>query len=65
VPDALRGRVTSLQHYDMGFAIFSSVLIGLFADWTSAPTASTVVGIVGLALAVLFLFKFRRIRRLE
>ena len=65
VPDALRGRVTSLQHYDMGFAIFSSVLIGLFADWTSAPTASTVVGIIGLALAVFFLFRFRRIRQLE
>ena len=53
-PDHLRGRITSLQRYVEGFLPFSSVLIGLFAWRTSAPLAMTVVGIVGLALAVIF-----------
>ena len=53
-PDALRGRITSLQRYVEGFLPFSSVLIGVFAWTTSAPLAMTVVGIVGLVLAVMF-----------
>ena len=64
-PDTLRGRLTSLESYGQGFVIFSSLLIGLFARYTTTPFAVTVVGIVGLALSVLFLLSYERLRRLE
>ena len=64
-PDHLRVRVTSLQNYGGGFVIFSVLLIGVLAERTSAPTAMTVVGVLGVALAIMSLFYFRRLRRLE
>ena len=64
-PDALRGRITSLQNYGQGFVRISSILIGLFAWYTSAPLASTVVGIARVSLAVVFLLASRTLRRLE
>ena len=65
-PDSLRGRITSLQNYSQGFVPFSSLLIGLFAWYTdSAPLASTVVGILGLALAGLFFITYHKVRQLE
>ena len=64
-PDALRGRITSLQNYGQGFVPISSILIGLFAWYTSAPLASTVGGIAGVSLAVVFLLASRTLRRLE
>ena len=64
-PDRLRGRITTLQGYGQGFLPFSSVLIGLFAWQTSPSFAATVVGLVGLALAVLFFFTFSKVRELE
>lgn len=64
-PDTLRGRITSLQHYSQGFIPFSSLLIGAFAVYTSAPFAATVVGVVGLALAFPLFFAYGRVRQLE
>ncbi len=65
-PDALRGRITSLQNYSQGFVPFSSLLIGLFAWHThSAPLAATVVGVVGVALSVLFFITYHKVRQLE
>ena len=64
-PDALRARITGLYQCGQGSVIFASLLIGLFAKHTSAPFAVTVVGLIGLALAVLFLLTYDRMRRLE
>ena len=64
VPDALRGRVTSLQQYGRGFLILSSLLIGWFIDLTTVTIALTAVGAVGLGLAVFSTFTLRRVRQL-
>lgn len=64
-PDALRGRVTTLQQMGQGLVPFSSLLIGLLAWYTTPPIAFTVVGCVGLGLAVYFMFTSYRIRALE
>jgi Na+/melibiose symporter-like transporter len=64
-PDALRGRVQSIYHFDHGFTPLASFIIGLFAEFYTAPGAVTVVGMVSLALSLYFLLAFRRIRQLE
>jgi MFS family permease len=64
-PDALRGRVQSIYHFDHGFTPLASFIIGLFAEFYTAPGAVTVVGIASLVLSVYFLLTFRRIRQLE
>ena len=64
-PETLRARITSLEQYSQGFLIFSSLLIGVFAWHTSAPFATTVVGLVGLALAILFLITYNKVRALD
>jgi MFS family permease len=64
-PDALRGRVQSIYHFDHGFTPLASFIIGLFAEFYTAPVAITVVGMVSLALSIYFLLAFRRIRQLE
>jgi sugar phosphate permease len=64
-PDALRGRVQSVYHFDHGFTPLASFVIGLFAQFYSPSGAVTVVGMVALALAIYFLLAFRRVRQLE
>jgi MFS family permease len=64
-PDALRGRVQSIYHFDHGFTPLASFIIGLFAEFYTAPGAVTVVGMASLALSLYFLLAFRRIRQLE
>jgi hypothetical protein len=65
VPDQLRSRITGLQHYVMGFAVFSSLLIGWFAGLTSATFAIAVVGGVGLVLGLCYALTLRRLRHLD
>jgi MFS family permease len=64
-PDALRGRVTTLQQMGQGLVPLSSLLIGLLAWRTTPAFAFTVVGLAGLGLAIYFLFTSYRLRRLE
>ncbi len=64
VPDALRGRVTSLQQYTQGFLILSSLLIGWFVDLTTVTIGIMTVGGVGLVLAVFSAATLHRVRRL-
>ena len=64
-PDALRGRVTTLQQMGQGLVPFSSLLIGAFAWYSTPPLAFTVVGFVGLGMGVYFLFTSHRVRALE
>jgi sugar phosphate permease len=65
VPDALRGRVTSLQGYGRGFLILSSLLIGWLVDLTTVAIALTAVGALGLSLAILSTLTLRRVRQLQ
>ena len=64
-PDHLRGRITSLQNYGQGVVVFSSLLIGVFAEQTSAKFAFTVVGLVGLVLSLAAILTMHRLRRQE
>jgi sugar phosphate permease len=63
-PDALRGRVTSLQGYAQGFLILTSLLIGWFIDLTTVVTAIMTIGAVGLGLAIFSSLTLRRVRQL-
>jgi MFS family permease len=63
-PDALRGRVTSLQQFGQGFLILTSLLIGWFVDLTTVVIAITTIGVVGLGLAVFSTLALRRVRQL-
>ena len=65
VPDNLRSRVTSLQGYGRGFIIFSSLLVGWFADITTVSMAIMAMGLLGLALAVWGTLTLSRVRELE
>ena len=65
VPDALRGRVQSIYHFDHGFTPLASFAIGAFAEFHNPGGAVTVVGVVSLALSLYFLAAFRGIRQLE
>ena len=65
VPDALRGRVLSIYHFDHGFSPLASFVIGLFAQLYTASGAVTVVGMISLALSFYFFLAFHRVRQLE
>ena len=64
VPDNLRGRVTSVWHYESG-------LIPLFAALTGGvgvlgiDTAMAVGGVIALSVSLFFLVQFANIRRLD
>ncbi len=63
-PDALRGRVTSLQSYNSGFVILTSLLIGWVVDLTSVTLGIMAVGATGLALSIVAIATLKRVRPL-
>ena len=63
-PDELRGRVTSLQSYNSGFVVLSSLLIGWIVDQTSVSFGIIAVGATGLGLSVLAIATLKRVRPL-
>jgi hypothetical protein len=65
VPDRLRSRIIGLQNYFMGFVVFTSLLIGWFAGFTSVTTAIAAVGGVGLALSIGFSILLGRVRNMD
>jgi len=48
VPDEMRGRVTTLQRYSMGFVVLSSMAVGWFAGVFSVSVALAVMGVIGI-----------------
>ena len=64
-PDTLRARVTSLTQYNIGFVVFSSLAIGWLIDLTNLTVGITVVGAVGLVLALWAWFTLTVIHDLE
>ena len=63
-PDELRGRVTSLQSYNSGFVVLSSMLIGWMVDMTNVTLGIMVVGATGLSLSILAMATLKRVRTL-
>ena len=64
-PDTLRPRVTSLTHYNIGFAVLSSLAIGWFIDLTNVTGGITLVGAEGLVVALVAWFTLTTIHDLD
>ncbi len=65
VPDTLRGRVTSVWHYEQGLIPMFSGLIGLLATFVGISWAMAGFGLGAIALSLFFLGRFTDIRRLD
>ena len=65
VPDDLRGRVSSVWHYESGLIPLAAVGIGYMADREDINTALIFVGTGALALGIFFATRFRDIRTLD
>ena len=65
VPDRFRARTMALLAYERSFLIGVSVLIGMFADFTSASLAILAIGSVGLAMTLAGVATLRRVRALR
>ena len=63
-PDSLRGRLTSLQSFDRGFLVVASVAVGFLSDVTDPSTAMTIIGVLGLAMAMACWLFLGRVRQL-
>ena len=64
-PDTLRSRITSLQNYGQGFAVFTSLLIGWFAGITTVTIVIAGFGGISLVLAISALLTSDKVRQLE
>ena len=65
VPDALRGRVTSIYQFDNGFTPLAILLIRILVKLTDAVFVLTLLGSTGLAIAFSFLVFARQVRELK
>jgi MFS family permease len=65
VPDTLRGRVSSVWHYEQGLIPMFSGLIGLVATFIGISWAMVWFGGAALALSLFFLLRFENIRSLD
>jgi MFS family permease len=65
VPDTLRGRISSVWHYEQGLIPLFSGIIGLVATQVGISWAIICFGAAALALSVLVLIRFDDIRSLD
>ncbi len=65
VPDRFRARTMALLAYERSFLVGVSVLVGIFADFTSASMAILAIGSIGLALTLGCFATLRRVRALR
>ena len=65
VPDTLRGRVSSVWHYEQGLIPFFAGVIGLIANLVGIATAMIWFGGLALVMGLFFLLIFEDIRRLD
>ena len=65
VPDTLRGRVSSVWHYEQGLIPLFSGGIGLIANFIGIASAMVWFGGFALVLGLFFLYTFEDIRRLD
>jgi MFS family permease len=65
VPDRLRGRVSSVWHYESGLIPLAAVFIGWMADRVDINFALTAVGVAALFVATFCMIRFKDIRSLD
>ena len=65
VPDRFRARTMALLAYERSFLIGVSVLVGIFADFTSASMAILALGCLGLSVTLGCFATLRRVRALR
>ena len=63
VPDTLRGRVSSVWHYEQGLIPMFSGLIGLVGTFVGISTSMTIFGGAAILLSALFLLRFGDLRK--
>lgn len=65
VPDNLRGRVTSVWHYEQGLIPLIAAITAGIGVLVGIDTAMVITGVIAVAIALLFLIRFDDIRRLD
>ena len=65
VPDNLRGRVTSVWHYESGLIPLFAAITGGVGVLVGIDTAMAIGGAIALAISVYFLVRFANIRQLD
>ena len=65
VPDRFRARTMALLAYERSFLVGVSVVVGIFADFTSASMAILAIGSVGLSVTLACFATLRRVRALR
>ena len=65
VPDNLRGRVTSVWHYESGLIPLFAALTGGVGVLVGIGTAMAIGGVIALAISLFFLVRFANIRSLD
>ena len=65
VPDRFRARTMALLAYERSFLVGVSVVIGIFADFTSASLAILAIGCLGLTVTLGCFATLRRVRGLQ
>lgn len=65
VPDRFRARTMALLAYERSFLVGVSVLVGIFADFTSASMAILALGALGLMVTLGCFATLRRVRALH
>ena len=65
VSDNLRGRVSSVWHYESGLIPLAAVAIGYVADQVDINSALVVVGAAAAALSLISLVRFKDVRALD
>ena len=65
VPDHFRARTMALLAYERSFLVGISIVVGIFADFTSADMAILAIGALGLSASMICLATLRRVRALQ
>ena len=65
VPDTLRGRVSSVWHYEQGLIPIFSLIIGLIAGVIGMGLTMTIYGAIAVLLGVIYLLVFKDVRELD
>jgi MFS family permease len=65
VPDNLRGRVTSVWHYESGLIPLFAAITGGVGLLVGIGTAMAIGGAIALSISLIFLSRFGNIRRLD
>ncbi len=65
VPDSLRGRVSSVWHYEQGLTPLFVFLVSVLGEYKGMGMAMAVLGACSLALSLFFLLRFTDNRTLD